>query len=318
MSENHSERGATQRDASFVPLEGRPMRGSDNRTNRDEVALSEVLAVIHNGRWLILAITGICAAIALTFAFILPKKYRATILVAPVSTSHAQNQLAGLVNAVPGVAGLASTFGISGHGGDGSNDVATLESQILTRKFIAANDLMPILFASEWNERTHNWRSSNPKKVPTLWDANALFKSKIRTVMLDEKSGLIKLSVVWNNPVLAASWANGLVETANHYLRARAIRRSKREIKYLNDQAQRTSVVVVRQGIYNLMQREIASEMVAKGQREYALRVIDPAYAPETPASPRPLLWALSGIIGGFLFSCGWVIFRAGLRESRR
>ena len=318
MSENHSEFGATQKDASVGHLEEGRIRGTESGANRDEVALSEILAVIRNGRWLILAVTGVCAATALALAFILPKKYRATILVAPVSANQAQNQLTGLVDSVPGVAGLASMFGISGHGGDGAKDVATLESQILTRKFIAANDLMPTLFASAWDGRTHSWRSSNPRRIPTLWDANALFKAKIRTVSLDEKTGLIKLSIIWNNPVLAANWANGLVEAANYYLRARAMERTEREIKYLSNEAQRTSVVAVRQGIYSLMQREIASEMVAKGQREYAMRVIDPAYSPETPESPRPLLWMLSGILGGFLFSCGWVIFRAGLRESRQ
>lgn len=292
-------------------------RISNARSGHDEIALSEVLQVLRSGRWLILAITTAFAAVALLLALILPKEYRATILVYPVSVSKSNDQLSSLANAVPGVGSIASMFGISSHGGNAAKDVATLESQILTREFITTNHLMPVLFPKVWDAKTNGWRTTNSARIPTLWKANLLFRKKIRTVSLDEKTGLIKLSIVWNDPTLAAIWANSLVALANQYLRARAINRENRKIKYLSDEAQKTSVVAVRQGIYMIMQQEIANEMMAKGQRQYAMRVIDPAFAPEAAASPRPVLWTLSGIIGGLLFSCGWVVFRASLREAR-
>ena len=316
MSKRHEDYGTVQASSSPASTQERSVQLPELRLDRDEIALSDVFRVLRSGRWMILAITCAFAAVALSLALILPKEYRATVLVFPVSANNTNDRLGSLASAVPGVSSIASMFGLSGHGGNAAKDVATLESQVLTRKFITANTLMPILFRKFWDVRTNRWRTTSPSRMPTLWKANLLFKKKIRTVALDQKTGLIKLSIVWNDPRLAANWANGLVAMANQYLRARAISRADREIKYLGDEAQKTSVVAVRQGIYEIMQQEIANEMVAKGQRQYAMRVIDPAFAPEVAASPRPILWTLSGLIGGFLLSCGWVMFRASLRES--
>lgn len=316
MSDSQNEFSAMKDQSSNASMKTQSARGSGLRHGDDEITFSEIFAVLRGGRWMILAITCGFAVIALSLALILPKEYRATILVSPVSANDASGKLAGLANAVPGVSSIASMFGISSHSGDAAKDVATLESQILTRKFITANDLMPILFAKSWNAKTNSWRVTSRSKTPTLWKANLLFKKKVRTVALDEKTGLIKMSIVWSKPELAANWANGLVAMANEYLRTRAIKRADREIKYLGDEAQKTSDVTVRRGIYEIMQQEIANEMVARGQRQYAMRVIDPAFAPEVAASPRPILWTLSGLIGGFLLSCGWVMLRATQRES--
>ena len=282
----------------------------------DEITLGEILEVLRAGRWLIAAVTVGAAALALTAALLLPKQYRASILVAPVVEGRSSSGLANLASSLPGVSNIASMFGLSSHNGDAAKDEATLESQVLTRKFIKQNDLLPILYARLWNSQTGHWRTSDPKRLPTLWKANQLFKNKIRTVALDGKTGLIRLTIIWRSPRFAAAWANGLVAMANDYLRGRAIREANREITYLAGEAQKTSIVTVRQGIYDLMQQEIGNEMVAQGKHEYALQVIDPAFAPQAPASPRPVLWALSGLIGGLLMSCGWVVFRASLRGS--
>jgi uncharacterized protein involved in exopolysaccharide biosynthesis len=293
-----------------------PQRGTAVK-DADEITLGEVLGVLRAGRWIIAAVTVGTAALALTGALLLPKQYRASTLVAPVVERGTSSGLASLASSVPGVSNIASMFGLSSHGGDAAKDEATLESQILTRKFIKQNNLLPILYAKLWDPRTGHWRTTDPKRLPTLWKANQLFKHKIRTVALDNKTGLIRLAITWRNPRLAAAWANGLVAMANDYLRARAIREANREIAYLASEARKTSIVTVRQGIYELMQQEIGNEMVAQGKHEYALQVIDPAFAPQAPASPRPILWALSGLIGGLLLSCGGVVFRASLRGSR-
>ena len=319
-----SDRERDFRDSPVTSLARKPGEGDTGAPERvtagyeaDEITLGEVLGVLRAGRWIIAAITVGTAALALTAALLLPKEYRASILVAPVMEGRSNSSFAGLASSLPGVSDIASMFGLSSQNGDAAKDEATLESQILTRKFIKQNNLLPILYAKLWDPKAGRWRTSDPKRLPTLWKANQLFKHKIRTVALDAKSGLIRLTIVWRNPRLASAWANGLVAMANDYLRERAIREANREIAYLAREAQKTSVVAVRQGIYELMQQEIGNEMVAQGKREYALQVIDPAFAPQAPASPRPILWALSGLIGGLLLSCGWVVFRASLRGSR-
>jgi len=50
----------------------------------------------------------------------------------------------------------------------------------------------------------------------------------------DPKTGLVTLSITWNDPNIAAKWANGLVRMANDYLRDQAIEESERNIAYLD------------------------------------------------------------------------------------
>ncbi|MGH8208495.1 MAG: GNVR domain-containing protein, partial [Steroidobacteraceae bacterium] len=54
---------------------------------------------------------------------------------------------------------------------------------------------------------------------------------------------------------------------------------------------------------FSVLQNEISKEMLARGSDEYALKVVDPAVAPEEPYSPRPLMWVLIGLFGGLLVS---------------
>lgn len=318
---NHREKAALNdpRAASHPADEKSVVPGLTQRPSHhdlDEITISEVIAVLRNARWLITTITVCAMLLAVSVALILPKKYRATVLVAPVAENHGESQLASLASALPGVSNVASMFGISGHGSNTAEDVAILKSQILTRNFIVKNDLLPVLYARQWDARASRWRVGD-KPTPTLWKANQLFKHTVRTVTLDEKTDLIRLTITWTNPRLATIWANELILMANDYLRKRAIQEENRDIAYLANEAQQTSIVAVREGIYQIMEQEIANEMIAQGRRQYALRVLDPAFRPQEAVSPSPTLWALSGLLGGLLFSCGWAVFRASWRESR-
>lgn len=320
MSEQDTNSLVDARGSSVYPRsENQELKAARSTSQYDagEITISEVVAVLRNARWSILAVTVGAALLALSVSLILPKEYRASVLVAPVVADRGESQLASFANALPGVGNVTSMLGIASHGSNAAKDVAILKSQVLTRKFITENHLLPVLYARLWDAHAARWRADDGKRTPTLWKANQLFKYKVRAVALDEKTDLIRLTITWRDPRLAAAWANGLISMANDYLRSRAIREANREIAYLANEAKQTSIVTVRQGIYQIMEQEIANEMVAQGRRQYALRVIDPAFTPQQAASPRPLLWVLSGLLGGLLFSCGWAVFRASWRESR-
>ena len=320
MSEQDTNSMVDARSSSVRPCsenQGPKPGRSTSQYDTDEITISEVVAVLRNARWFILAVTAGAALLALSVSLILPKEYRASVLVAPVAADRGESRLASLASALPGVGNVASMFGIASHGSNAAKDVAILKSQVLTRKFITQNHLMPMLYARLWDVRAARWRVDDGRRVPTLWKANQLFKHKVRTVAFDEKTDLIRLTITWRDRRLAAAWANGLISMANDYLRSRAIREANRDITYLANEAKQTPIVTVRQGIYQIMEQEIANEMVAQGRRQYALRVIDPAFTPQQAASPRPILWALSGLLGGLLLSCGWAVVRASWRESR-
>jgi uncharacterized protein involved in exopolysaccharide biosynthesis len=143
-----------------------------------------------------------------------------------------------------------------------------------------------------------------------------MFDKGIRKVITSPKSGLVTMTITWNDPKLAATWANGLARMTNDNLRDKAIRESERNIEYLNAEAAKSNVVEVKQAIYSILKTEINRTMIARGSEEYAFKVIDPATPPELASSPVKVMWLLSGLVTGFMLSVFYVFARAGLKRS--
>jgi uncharacterized protein involved in exopolysaccharide biosynthesis len=203
-----------------------------------------------------------------------------------------------------------------GAGGEKFEALALLQSRYLTEMFIEQNGLLPILYWKLWDPQTHGWRTKDPQKTPSLWKADLEFR-KIRTVVQDTKTGLVTLSITWRDPAQAAKWANGIVALANSQMRARAIRDSERNIAYLRDQASKTQLVPVQTALSTLMESEYKQSMMAGGNDEYALRIIDPAAVPEQPSSIRRMFVVLGGLCAGLFVSLLIVFTRASVRGER-
>jgi uncharacterized protein involved in exopolysaccharide biosynthesis len=285
----------------------------------DEVTLSDLFAVLWRGRWFIVGTTAAITVVAGIAAFVTPKSYRAQVVLSPVSSVPGAGELGGALGSLASqFGGLASLAGIS-VGGDSKREesIAVLQSEALTRKYIQDNDLLPTLYSKRWDAEKGAWKPDNPKKIPTLWQANQFFKKKIRNVTTDAKTGLVTLSITWKDATTAAKWANDLVEMTNNYLRTKAIQESERNILYLNDQAAKTKVVEGKQAIYKILETEINKVMLARGSNEYAFRIVDPAVAPEKAHSPQKLIWLLAGMFGGACLSAFIVLARSSSRAER-
>lgn len=282
-------------------------------TGREGMTAHEALQLLWSRRLLL----GCCAValgiIAGIIGWLLPRQYEAQVLVVPVVNNSPEDQLGALGGLASQFGGLASLAGINIEGSTKKAEyVAVLQSQALTQKYVADNDLLPILYAKKWDPAHNRWKVTNPKKIPTLWQANLLFKNHIRTVATDQKTGLVTLTITWTNPQLAATWANGMVAMANDYLRDQAIAESERDIAYLTDQGAKNGQIGLKESIYAIMQTELNKAMFARGNKEFAFNVIDPAFVPERPSSLGGEAWAVIGFLCGLLLGIGYVIGRQG------
>jgi uncharacterized protein involved in exopolysaccharide biosynthesis len=274
--------------------------------NRDEAELSlrEFLGVLNSWKWGILVFVSGCVAIAAATAHFMPRKYDGITLLSPVSNTSTNGLLGGLNSMVSQFGGLASLAGVSESATDTNKaeTIAVLESEALTEQYIRDNNLLPVLYSDEWDAGRRQWKTTDRSKIPTLWTANVLFKKKIRSVTVDAKSGLVTLRIRWKDPVQAAQWANDLVRMTNAFRRDKAISESDRNIAYLTTEAAKTDAIGVKQAVYSVLQTELSKAMLAKGNDEYALKVLDPAVVPERPASPPPMYIVL---IVAFFVSLG-------------
>jgi len=286
----------------------------------EDLTILDLFGEVWRMRWEALAVVAVLSIASGLLALAVTKQYQASITVSPVADDPSQGRLGALGSALSEFSGISSSLG--GLGGPSSSQkaeaVAILQSEAVTEDYIRSKGLLQVLYAKLWDARTGQWKVADARKQPTLWKANQYFKKQIRVITTDTRTGLVTLSIKWRDPKAAAVWANDLVRMTNEYIRNKAITESERNIAYLNEQAQKTDVVGVKQAIYAILQSEINKVMLARGRDEYALRVIDPATPPESAVSPSMILWAVSGMLFGIVICVIFAFFSLARRGRKR
>jgi uncharacterized protein involved in exopolysaccharide biosynthesis len=283
---------------------------------REEEALTarEVLVALRASWVSSLGAITVCLVGAAAFAWLLKPVYRSEVVLAPVSEESTDATLAGIAGQLGGLATLA---GIAPPGADNTAiAVATLKSDILAEEFIRSRDLLPTLFADDWDAQQKRWAIEDPDDVPTLNDAIERFDTKVRDVFEDKESGLVTLSIEWVDREQAADWANTLVALANARLRRQSIAEAQRSIEYLRRELGKTEVVELRSAIDRLTESEIKRIMLAEVREEYAFKIIDPARAADSDDYVRPN-WPMM-LAAGTLMGAAVAFLLAVWRRKRR
>jgi len=261
--------------------------------------LEQLWRTLWTGRWIIIITMLVLMSLAAFYGFTGKTWYRAEVVLNPVSEDSMRPSLGAL-------GGLASLAGINiGAGNKSVEAVAILKSKGFARDFIESQKLMPVLFA----ERDESWFERSDKK-PDIRLAIEMFDRAVRRVSEDRKTGLVTLSIQWRNGADAAAWANIVVKQLNERMRLRALAESERNVAYLQKELATTTVVSMQQAIGRLLEAEMQKLMLARGNDEFAFKVIDAATPPRRPFWPRPVLsMALALLVGG-VFSGAFVLLR--------
>jgi uncharacterized protein involved in exopolysaccharide biosynthesis len=267
-----------------------------------------LLALWHIARaeWRIIAcIIGLFTVASVIVALVMTPIYRAEAIVSPVDTNRRDLSGSSLVGQLSGLAGLAG-INLSGLTGGPNKGRIMIQSRSLLEEFIKRNNLIPVLFE----------QGDESDEPPTLWLAVERFK-ELYSAEEDPETGLITVRVEWMDPQLAAKWANDLVNLANELLRQRDLADAERNIKYLNKQLSDTNVLGLQEVLYNLIEIEMRTLMLANARAEYALSVVDEAVVPELRYSPkRKQLVVLGGLLG-CIVAAFVVALRRTLRKER-
>ncbi len=250
-------------------------------------------------RYIILACSGSCALLGLVVALTATWIYSAEIVVTQVRDSN----VGGAGSVASQLGGLASLAGVNlSLGGNGEQQAqAVLQSRHLAEEFIKQEGLIPEL-------------AGKTTKPLTLWRAVKQFRKDVLKIHEDKRTGTTSVTIEWRDPALAARWANRYVAAANEMLRARALNDSNRNIEYLNKQLATTDVVELRRVLYNLIEAETKTLMLANGRVEYAFAVVDSAVPSEEKIRPHRVLTVLAGTVMGGLI--GFAVAYA--RRARR
>lgn len=300
-------RGSSKRSMTVQPVE--PYSTHAN----EEISFADIWRTLRARRLLIVASTLVCGSAATAISFGMTPIFRAETVISVVD-DDTSGQLGGLAGQLGGLANLA---GVNlGQSSSKVDSMGTLSSKNLVESYIEKNNLLPVLFAKQWDSEKNAWKG-DVKVTPTLWKATQVFTRDVRDVKDDKKTGLVTLGVEWKDAALAARWANDLVALANETLRQRAIEKSKANLAYLDTQLERASVVEVRQAIYRLIEAEVKNVMIAQGTNDYAFKVIDPAVVPEEKTKPKRTLMVVAASLFGLFASCVFVLMSDAQRKQQ-
>lgn len=174
--------------------------------------------------------------------------------------------------------------------------LAMLSSRDFLSKFIQENNLIPILFAEEWDPDAQAWL----EEEPTLLQGFKRFKNSVQEVSKDANTDLTLVSITWVDPELAAKWANQLIYRVNEVTRLRTIEEAMRTIEILSEELQHTASLEIKSSLNELLKAQKAKIVAAKVHKEFAYRIIDPAVVPEDPVAPQlPIMLIAMGFIVG-------------------
>jgi uncharacterized protein involved in exopolysaccharide biosynthesis len=276
----------------------------------DEIDIWVLAKDLWRYRWAIFALTVLGAAAGVAYALQARQWWRSEVVVLQMDGRSTSGGLAQL-------SGLASLAGISLGGAAAAPQapLAVLRSREFIREFIEEKNLTTVLLADEWDPDAKQWKQKNKERQPDIRDAVGLFDEKIRAVSEDKKTGLITLSITWTDAKEAADWANELILRVNSKLRNQALDDAQRNVTYLQREIATATVPALQQSLGKVLESEMQKMLIARGNEEFAFRIVDRAVPPKRRVKPQRPLVVLGATISTLLLSSIVVLIRAGMRE---
>lgn len=273
-----------------------------DEAERERLSLRDLWDILWRRKWLIVAITALFAICTVVYALSAQQWFKAEVVLV------AAKKNAGLPGQLGGLAGLASLAGVNiGDKDESVEALAVLRSNDFAREFIVERNLLPILFADEWDSTRKTWKSSNKDDWPDERDAVRFFQKSICQVTDDKRTGLVTVSIEWKDRAVAAAWANELVTRLNDRMRQRMLTESDRNIKFLRQELSAADIPSLQQSLSRLLESELQNMMVARGSHEFAFRVVDRASPPKWRSRPKRTLLVCVATLGGGILAVALV-----------
>jgi len=245
----------------------------------------------------VITVVTITSVIGIAYALLATPVYKAEVVMTPAG----QRSQAGNLGQLGSLAALA---GVNiGSGGGAAASLAVLKSREFAEEFIRERKLEKVLVDD----------FDDPAKKRDIRDALKVFLLETRVVSEDKKAGTVSLVIFWEDPVVAAEWANAYVAKLNAALRDQALDEAERNVKFLRQEMSNTDVVSMQQSVGRILEAEMQKYMLAKGAEEFAYKVVDKASPPKLREWPRRTLVVVFAALFGGILSIVIILLRHGV-----
>ena len=270
------------------------MHNTESETRARKLGITEAIYVFR-----VQFSVALLVAVFLAGAYVLvaDKKYRSDIFVVNADLRSSLNSQ-GTIEAAASIAGVSIPSATQ-------EQSALLRSKWLVKIFVERNHICPEIL-QRLRSRVMSFLANDQLDER---DCIKYFDEKIRFVSEDRKSGLISLSIIWNEPDTAARFSNDFISLINEEMRNRAISDAKYSIALLEEQLPSTQNVTTQQAIGRAIESNMQKLVMAKSREQFSYRVIDPAFPPKRPFWPKPfILIFLAGVFGVLLIGAWKII----------
>ena len=267
--------------------------------DEDEISLVDLFMVLLKRKWLIMGLVFLTAVGAVTISLSLTNIYRSEATIS--ARQQEQTSSRALSGALGGLGGIvAGEFGLGG-GSEADIIEVLLKSRRLAEIVVERYDLLPALFKEKWDSQRGAWLE-NPG--PTMQDAYRLINNSLLKVGRDRKTDVITLGVEHEQPEFARQMASYYITELSEQLRAKVVKDAQENMRFLDEQLERTSDPLLREKIYNMLAKEIEKDTFARAQTYYGFYVLDPPIAPDPDKKAKPkraLICILSVMVAFFV-----------------
>lgn len=184
--------------------------------------------------------------------------------------------------------------------------LARMESFGFVSSFINEQNLLPWLYASDWNESKKVWKESI---APDMREAVKRFKSGSFYIDVDKKTDLLNVRITTETPQMSAFLANEYVKSFNTYIRDLESNELKSRRNYLEKRLKEVTNTELHRSIYRLLEAQLAVESLIFARANYPLEMIQPATEPLFESYPNRKKWTALTLIGLLFFGIFTVIF---------
>ena len=239
------------------------------------------------------------------YSLTISESYKATVV---ISDSKPTLNLTDL--GLGGLIGGASLF--SSTSSTHQDMKAIFDGNKVYMDFISENDLLPMIFKDDWDETAGTWKSKPKDNL----DGIKAIRDQVE-VSYNFDNAKTYLSVIWNDPKIAANWANELAGRANDFITNNELNSINSTLESLTEISSQDLTNIRLNEELNKQLNELAIRTtLKKAESSLGLTIFEYAIAPKKRLWPkRTLMVVLSILVGGFAAATFFIIRRI-LKET--
>jgi len=263
----------------------------------NDLGIIDIFRILLPFKKMIIAVTTSFAVFSIIYSLMITPVFVSKVVMVSLDEDN-QNALSGIASQLGGLASIAGIATGTNNSSKIDNAIAILGSRTFIQNYLVEENLMPVLFSSDWEEDNQTWSDG---EGPSLWKGYEKFE-RLMDISKDPKTGILEVSISWSDPVIASKWANDIVNRLDLYLKKSTVDESQRSVVFLEEQLAKTKLVAAESMLYSLIENETRNIMFASARENYLFKIIDKAIPAETRTSPVRKQIVVIGTILGFIF----------------